>query len=115
MPGRVGGSGMPPAGARTQPAPYRAQPGGRPGAADRRDHLGDADPAGPLITDAATRTGWDGARVSAAAPCRTLAFASCSGRPGATAGALREGADPRPLPPARPPFPCPRLADTEPR
>ncbi len=84
---------MHPAGARTQPAPYRAQHGARPGAADRRDHLADADPAGPLITDAATQTGWDGARDSAAGPCRTLVFASCSGRPGATAAALRSAQD----------------------
>ena len=31
------------------------------------------------MTDAATQTGWDGARVSAAAPCRTPACASCAG------------------------------------
>ena len=36
------------------PAPSRAQHGGRPAAANRRDHLADADPAGPLMTDAAT-------------------------------------------------------------
>jgi hypothetical protein len=65
------------------------------------------------MTDAATQTGWDEARVSAAAPCPALAFASCSGRPGATAGALRAGTDPHPRRPARRRFACPDLGESE--
>jgi hypothetical protein len=65
------------------------------------------------MTDTATQTGRDGATVSAAAPCRTPACASCAGGLAQRQARSARGQILIPDGPAHRRFACPDLGETE--